>query len=97
VRGGKATAVLWIHGGGWRAGNKKHIPACILPVLAQGFVVASVGYRKSTTARELYFSKTHVHTHTHAHAHTLGGHLGLLFVFGKSELKGSQDPYSSAV
>ncbi len=45
----KASAVLWIHGGGWKAGNKNHIPACVLPVLAQGIVVASVGYRKSTS------------------------------------------------
>ena len=45
------ACVLWIHGGGWRAGSKSHIPACMLPVLAEGFMVASVGYRKSTTAR----------------------------------------------
>jgi len=49
--GGKAlAAVLWIHGGGWKSGNKSHIPACMLPVIAQGLVVASVGYRKSTVA-----------------------------------------------
>jgi hypothetical protein len=34
-RGGKASVVLWIHGGGWRAGNKNKIPDCILPVLEQ--------------------------------------------------------------
>ena len=49
-RGGKASSVLWIHGGGWKGGNKSHIPACMLPVIAQGLVVASVGYRKSTVA-----------------------------------------------
>jgi acetyl esterase/lipase len=50
-RGGKTSAaVLWIHGGGWKSGNKSHIPACMLPVIAQGLVVASVGYRKSSVA-----------------------------------------------
>ena len=47
-----SPVVLWIHGGGWKHGNKSHIPACMLPVIEQGLVVASVGYRKSTVACE---------------------------------------------
>ncbi|MEM6472826.1 MAG: alpha/beta hydrolase [Planctomycetota bacterium] len=35
--------VIWIHGGGWRAGNKRPCPA--LRLLNQGFVVASIDYR----------------------------------------------------
>jgi acetyl esterase/lipase len=40
--------VVWIHGGGWRAGSKDRTQA--LPLLADGFVVASVTYRFSQDA-----------------------------------------------
>ena len=40
--------VVWIHGGGWRAGNKEGVP--ILPFVASGFAVASVEYRLSGQA-----------------------------------------------
>ena len=37
--------VIWIHGGGWRKGDKKNCPARFL--LEHGFAVASVNYRLS--------------------------------------------------
>jgi acetyl esterase/lipase len=40
--------VVWIHGGGWRNGSKDRTPA--LPLLADGFAVASVTYRFSQDA-----------------------------------------------
>ena len=40
--------VVWVHGGAWRAGSKQECPA--LPFLADGFAVASVGYRLSQHA-----------------------------------------------
>ena len=40
--------VVWIHGGAWRAGGKDHAPA--MPLLADGFAVASVTYRFSQDA-----------------------------------------------
>jgi acetyl esterase/lipase len=40
--------IVWIHGGGWRAGNKEGVP--ILPFVASGFAVASVEYRLSGQA-----------------------------------------------
>jgi len=40
--------VVWIHGGAWRAGNKKHCPA--LPLTKQGYVAASISYRLSQEA-----------------------------------------------
>lgn len=40
--------VVWIHGGAWRAGSKERTPA--LPLLGDGFAVASVTYRFSQDA-----------------------------------------------
>lgn len=40
--------VVWIHGGGWRNGSKDRTPA--LPLLKDGFAVASVTYRFSQDA-----------------------------------------------
>ncbi len=40
--------VVWIHGGGWRAGSKRNCPA--LRLLGQGYVVASVDYRLTDQA-----------------------------------------------
>ena len=40
--------VLWVHGGGWESGSKHDCPAT--PLLARGYVVASIGYRLSSQA-----------------------------------------------
>ena len=40
--------IVWIHGGAWRAGSKDRAPA--MPLLADGFAVASVTYRFSQDA-----------------------------------------------
>ncbi len=40
--------VVWIHGGAWSAGGKDRTPA--LPLLEQGFAVASVTYRFTQTS-----------------------------------------------
>lgn len=40
--------VIWIHGGGWRAGNRFPCPAVFLT--QHGYAVASVGYRLSDAA-----------------------------------------------
>jgi acetyl esterase/lipase len=41
----KRPLVIWIHGGGWRAGSKDNCPA--IPLATQGFAVASINYRLS--------------------------------------------------
>jgi acetyl esterase/lipase len=41
--------VVWIHGGGWRAGDKSRCPA--IPLVEHGYVVASIDYRLSTEAK----------------------------------------------
>ncbi|HOD81387.1 MAG: Carboxylesterase NlhH [Planctomycetes bacterium ADurb.Bin126] len=47
--GGKPLPlVIWVHGGAWRAGTKNNCPA--LPLLSEGYAVASVEYRLSQVA-----------------------------------------------
>jgi acetyl esterase/lipase len=45
---GKLPLVVWIHGGGWQAGNKDGCPALFLT--AKGYAVASINYRLSQHA-----------------------------------------------
>lgn len=46
-----APVVLWVHGGGWRDGDKAPVPAAVLRLLADGIAVASVEYRLTTDTR----------------------------------------------
>lgn len=46
--GGKHPLVVWIHGGAWIGGSKERSP--ITPLLAKGYVIASLNYRYSTQA-----------------------------------------------
>ncbi len=41
--------VVWVHGGGWRAGSKDNMPGGFL--LARGYAVASISYRLSGVAQ----------------------------------------------
>jgi acetyl esterase/lipase len=41
--------VVWVHGGGWRAGSKDNMPGGFL--LARGYAIASISYRLSTVAQ----------------------------------------------
>jgi acetyl esterase/lipase len=41
--------IVFVHGGGWQAGDKQHCPA--IPFVARGYAVASVNYRLSNHAR----------------------------------------------
>lgn len=44
----RAPLVVWIHGGGWRAGSKERCPITFLT--DSGYAVASINYRLSTVA-----------------------------------------------
>ena len=46
---GPLPVVVWIHGGGWQAGNKDHCRA--LPFVSKGFAAASINYRLSQHAK----------------------------------------------
>jgi acetyl esterase/lipase len=45
---GPLPVVVWVHGGAWRAGDKKYCPAIFLA--GKGFAVASINYRLSQHA-----------------------------------------------
>jgi acetyl esterase/lipase len=45
---GPLPLIIWVHGGGWEAGNKEHPKA--LRFLSRGYAVASINYRLSQTA-----------------------------------------------
>jgi len=40
--------IIWVHGGGWREGNKSN--PLVLPLVNLGFAVASINYRLSQEA-----------------------------------------------
>ena len=42
--------VLWIHGGAWRAGDRKQVPNSVLALVARGTSVASIDYRLTSQA-----------------------------------------------
>ena len=47
--------VIFVHGGGWTSGNKDVIQAGMLPLLAQGYALASINYRLvNSTDANLY-------------------------------------------
>lgn len=46
---GRRPLIVWVHGGAWLAGSKDGTPA--LPLLKDGFAVASINYRLSQHAR----------------------------------------------
>lgn len=100
--------VVWIHGGGWRAGDKARPPA--LPLLQKGFVVASINYRFTQTdpfpaqiedcKAAIRFLRSHASEyhidpeHVGVWGGSAGGHLAALL--GTSgdvkELEGEQGP-----
>ncbi len=48
TEGPPRPVVVWVHGGGWRAGSKDRCPA--IPLSGQGYVVASINYRLTDVA-----------------------------------------------
>jgi acetyl esterase/lipase len=45
---GAGPLVVWVHGGAWQAGSKDNCP--IVPMVARGYAVASIGYRLTDVA-----------------------------------------------
>jgi acetyl esterase/lipase len=76
--------VVWVHGGGWRAGNKQHCPA--LRLVQRGYVVASIQYRLSHQAifpAQIHDCKAAIRW-LRAHAETYAIDPGRIGVWGSS-------------
>ena len=109
---GPAPVVLWVHGGGWEAGDKADPPG--LALLGKGYAVASTNYRFSTTAplpaqiadvraavRFLKANAAKYHLdpdHVGAWGASAGGHLVALLAVGADipELDGDRKPAAGA-
>jgi len=46
----RRPVVIWLHGGGWKAGTHHTMPAFLRRLAESGYVIASVGYRKTGVA-----------------------------------------------
>jgi acetyl esterase/lipase len=76
--------VMWVHGGGWQAGNKANPP--ILSMVKSGFAVASIDYRLSQVAifpAQIYDCKAAVRW-LRAHAGEYGLNPGKIGAAGSS-------------
>jgi len=49
--GGAPKVVVWLHGGGWKFGTHHTMPSFLRSLVEAGYAIASVGYRKSGTAK----------------------------------------------
>jgi arylformamidase len=85
---GKAhPVVVWIHGGGWQAGDKKDVDAKPRAFVDRGFVFVSVNYRllpDKVTIRQMAGDVAKAIRWAHDHAGEYGGDPGTMFVMGHS-------------
>jgi len=45
-----APVIVWIHGGGWRYGDRRQTPDLAVHFAARGFAMVSIDYRLTTVA-----------------------------------------------
>lgn len=78
--------VLWIHGGGWRAGNKTAVQKKPEAFVEKGFVFISTNYRfvPKVTVQEMTGDIAKAIRWTHDHAKEYGGDPETIFVMGHS-------------
>ena len=84
---GKDHAVLfWIHGGGWRKGDKAHVQRKPQALVDKGFVFVSVNYRfvPQVTVEEMTGDIAKAIRWVHDHAKEYGGSPHTIFVAGHS-------------
>lgn len=78
--------VLWIHGGGWQAGDKADVQAKPEAFVDRGFVFVSAGYRllPEVTIGEMAGDLAKALRWVHDHAGEYGGDPDTIFVMGHS-------------
>jgi acetyl esterase/lipase len=79
--------VVWVHGGGWQAGDKAEVHTKPQAFVAKGFVFVSVNYRllpDRVTIRQMAQDVAKAVRWVHDHAQGYGGDPGTIFVMGHS-------------
>lgn len=79
-------AIVMVHGGGWRTGDRSHFTALATGLAQRGYVVASISYRLSPEARypaAIHDVKAAIRW-VRTHAATYGVHPGQIAVLGAS-------------
>jgi arylformamidase len=78
--------VVWIHGGGWKAGDKKGVQKKPQAFVDKGFVFVSVNYRfvPDVTVKEMTGDIAKAIRWVHDHAKDFGGDPNTMFVMGHS-------------
>jgi acetyl esterase/lipase len=87
AEGANHPVVVWIHGGGWQAGDKKDVDKKPQAFVDRGFVFVSVNYRllpDKATIKQMAGDVAKAVRWTHDHAKDYGGDPDALFVMGHS-------------
>lgn len=86
TEGKNHPVVLWIHGGGWKAGDKKGVQKKPQAFVDKGFVFVSTNYRfvPNVTVKEMTGDIAKAIRWVHDHARECGGDPNSIFVMGHS-------------
>jgi arylformamidase len=86
IEGKNRAVVVWIHGGGWQAGDKKEVSKKPQAFVDQGFVFVSINYRllPDVTIKEMAGDVAKAIRWVHDHAKDYGGDPDTILVMGHS-------------
>jgi arylformamidase len=86
AEGKNHPVVVWIHGGGWQAGDKKEVHEKPKAFAAKGYVFVSINYRllPDATIKEMAGDVAKAIRWVHDHARDYRGDPNTLFVMGHS-------------
>ena len=87
AEGKNHPVVVWIHGGGWQAGDKKDVQKKPQAFVDKGFVFVSINYRllpDKVTIKQMAGDVAKAIRWTHDHAKDYGGDPNTIFVMGHS-------------
>jgi acetyl esterase/lipase len=86
TEGKNHPVVVWIHGGGWKAGNKANVQKKPQAFVDKGFVFVSTNYRfvPDVTVKEMTGDIARAIRWVHDHAQEYGGDPKSIFVMGHS-------------
>jgi acetyl esterase/lipase len=86
TKGKNHPVVVWIHGGGWQAGDKAEVQKKPQALVDKGFVFVSVNYRllPKATIKQMAGDVARAIRWTHDHARDYGGDPNTLLVMGHS-------------